>query len=68
MKQSYSRRQFIKKSAISAVGLGVVSTIPLFGQTLLAHGTQVQINKDVINKLSFVPTHAASWWCELEDC
>ena len=67
MKQSYSRRQFIKKSAISAIGLGVVSTIPLFGQTLLAHGTQVQINKDVINKLSFVPTHAASWWCELED-
>ena len=32
MKSSYSRRQFVKKSAINAIGLGVATNIPLIGQ------------------------------------
>ena len=67
MKQLYSRRNFVKKSSINALGLGLVSNVPLFGQILLNQETKEQINKDKINKLSFVPVRAASWWVNIED-
>lgn len=67
MKQSYSRRNFVKKSAINALGIGVMSNVPLFGQTLLAQGSKVHSSKDEIRKLPFIPVRAASWWCTIED-
>jgi hypothetical protein len=67
MESSYSRRQFVKKSATYALELGVVSSVPLVGQTLFAQPAKLQINKDAMNKLSFVPIRAASWWCDIED-
>ncbi len=67
MKPSYSRRNFVKKTAISAVALGAVNNVPLFGQTVPNQATKLQINKNVIHKLPFVPIRAASWWCNIED-
>lgn len=67
MKSSHSRRHFVKTSTINAIGLGVVSNVPFLGQTLLAQEPKAGINKEVINKLSFVPIRAASWWCNIED-
>ena len=66
MKSSYSRRQFVKKSCINAIGVGVVSNLPFFGNELLAMENRTGINQDV-NKLAFIPMRSASWWCTLED-
>ena len=67
MNNSYSRRHFVKKSAVNALGLGVVSNVPLFGQTIGAQEKKDRINKDTTSKLSFIPSRAASWWCTIED-
>ena len=67
MKSSYSRRNFVKKSAINALGLGVVSNVPVFGQSLLNEETKTQIDQDKIHKSPFLPARAASWWCGIED-
>ena len=67
MKPSYSRRQFVRTSGINAIGLGVVSNMPLWGHTLFTKEEGAVINKDPENKLPFVPVRAASWWCNIED-
>jgi len=67
MNPLYSRRNFVKKSAINALGIGVVSNVPLFGQTLLTPDTKIQNSKDLNKKIPFVPVRAASWWVNIED-
>lgn len=67
MKPTYTRRNFVKKSAINALGLGVVSNVPLFGQPLLANENKGENNQGEIHKLPFLPMRAASWWCGIED-
>ena len=67
MKSLYSRRNFVKKSAVSALGLGLVSNSPLFGQNIFAKPANLPIDADAENKLLFVPKRAASWWCTIED-
>jgi len=67
MKPSYSRRQFVKTSTLSTIGVGIAANTPLFGQTLLAQQPKLTINKVETNKLSFVPVRMASWWVTIED-
>ena len=67
MEPSYSRRNFVKKSAINVLGLGVVSNSPLFGQTLSGTGIKEADSHNIKNKSLFIPTRAASWWCDIED-
>ena len=61
MGRSFSRRDFVKKTAVNAIGLGVVSNsaycLPFTGLTFT--------NETV--KLPFIPSRAASWWCSIED-
>jgi hypothetical protein len=64
MKSSHSRRQFVKTSAINAIGLGVAGNLPLIGQSFLFHEPG---KSNSINELPFIPNRAASWWCNLED-
>jgi len=65
MKQSYSRRDFVRISGINAIGIGVAGNIPVIGQNLLMHEYATETDPDV--KLAFVPVRMASWWCTLED-
>ena len=67
MNPLYSRRNFVKKSAINAIVLGTVSNVPLFGQTLLAQEKKEPFKKDLTNTLPFIPNRIASWWCNIED-
>jgi hypothetical protein len=67
MKSSFSRRNFVKKSATCAVGLGVVSHIPANGQTLITQEIKGSLTDSRMNQLPFIPARAASWWCEFED-
>ncbi len=67
MESSSSRRRFIKKTAVSAIGIGAVNNVPLFGQPLLAKETRGQFNKNLENNLPFIPNRVASWWCDIED-
>lgn len=76
MKTDYSRRNFVKQSAISAIGLGVVNNVPLFGQTPLSKDSnngQIENQGSPVSglpspfSLPASPTRAASWWCTIED-
>jgi len=67
MKTSSSRRNFVKKSAINAIGIGALSNTPLFGQPLFAQGAKAPMKKDTDNNLPFIPVRVASWWCDIED-
>jgi hypothetical protein len=67
MKSLHSRRHFVKTSAINAIGIGIVSNVPLLGQALIAQEPKSLIGNSVINKSSFIPVRAASWWCDLDD-
>lgn len=67
MKRS-NRREFIKIAAISSAGLGLANNLP----TLSAHtpesaGGVKAIGTDNLPDIPFVPNHAASWWCNIED-
>jgi hypothetical protein len=71
MKTDYSRRSFVKKSAVNAVSLGVLNNVPLYGQTLpskdLNSGLFPASGLPFPVSLPFAPTRAASWWCGIED-
>ena len=67
MKQSYSRRHFVRISGINALGLGVAGNIPFIGQNLLMQEYKAENTEDTESKSAFVPVRAASWWCTLED-
>ena len=67
MNQTYSRRQFVKTSALNALGIGFAGKIPLLGEAYL---TELPETGEVINAgpdSGFVPLHIASWWCTLDD-
>ncbi|RIH65536.1 hypothetical protein D1164_07640 [Mariniphaga sediminis] len=65
MNNIYSRRNFVKTSAVGTIG--VSSGIPLLGQTGLIQGTKTELNKVGENNVAFIPNRVASWWCTLED-
>jgi hypothetical protein len=67
MKSTFSRRQFVKKSAVNAIGLGVVSNVPLIGQAAPKKDIKTQEDEIKTLKVSFVPVRAASWWVNIED-
>jgi hypothetical protein len=67
MKSLHSRRQFVKSTAISAIGLGMAGNFPVVGQTMFPGGFVSENNQNAKNEPAFVPNRAASWWCDLED-
>jgi len=65
MKQAYSRRRFVKVSALNTLGIGIA--LPLTGKTFLVHAPSPGPDGMPVGNSSFVPVRAASWWCNIED-
>lgn len=69
MSPSDNRREFIKKVAISGIGLGLANKLPVVA------AEPATANKIILNypdakpapDVPFVPNRAASWWCTIED-
>ncbi len=67
MKPPYSRRHFVKVTAMNTIGISIASNLPLFGETILVQ-RPAPVSEPMTNgSLSFVPNHVASWWCNIED-
>jgi hypothetical protein len=67
MESSSSRRNFVKKSSVGALALGVAIQVSLKGQLLSTRDGSSPCHADTDNQLPFIPARAASWWCDLED-
>jgi hypothetical protein len=68
MRQKSNRREFIKKAALSGVGIGLAGSFPAAyaNSDFIIKGLEsVGISK--VPVLSFIPRRAASWWCTIED-
>ncbi len=63
MESPHSGQQYVKRSAAKAVSFGVV---PVLGVSQIITEEKEQ-NRTPFRKTPFVPTHAASWWCSIED-
>lgn len=67
MESSSSRRNFVKKSSVGALALGVANHVSLKGHLLAAPDDSLPFNAITGSQLPFIPARAASWWCDLED-
>jgi len=67
MKPPYSRRRFVKVTAMNALGIGIAGNLPLFGEPFSVQ-TPAPVSEGIANgSMSFVPNRVASWWCNIED-
>ncbi len=67
MKQFYSRRNFVKKSAINALGVGIAGNISFLEPGYSAPVSSEKAKEDNIRRFSFVPNRSASWWADIRD-
>ena len=69
MKQNNNRREFIKMTAMSGIGLGLTNHITGFPYNIFNPESQTNIISgiDSPESLAFIPNHVASWWCTLDD-
>ena len=69
MKQKNNRREFIKMTAMSGIGIGLSGHLTGSSYPVFKPG----IEKSAVNNLvpaaasSFIPRRVASWWCTLDD-
>ena len=66
MKRTFTRRHFVRTSALGSIAIGITGNLPLAGQNPLQTGTPI-VKSDLNKTLPFIPVRAASWWCNLED-
>ncbi|MFT3934448.1 MAG: hypothetical protein QM726_12575 [Chitinophagaceae bacterium] len=63
--ENNNRRQFLKKTALSAAGFGLASSFPaVYGNDLFK---AAQKSTGFIANPDFVPNRIASWWTTIED-
>ncbi len=67
MKPPYSRRRFVKVSAMNALGISIAGNLPLLGETFLVQTSSPAGEVMVNSNLSFVPNRVTSWWCNIDD-
>ena len=67
MKNSLSRRYFIKTSVLTGAGLSLSRENKFLHQTLLLPSSDGNPDHKASETDGFIPYRTASWWCTLED-
>ena len=67
MKNSLSRRYFIKTSVLTGAGLSLSRENKFLHQTLLLPSSDGNPDDKASETDGFIPYRTASWWCTLED-
>lgn len=68
MEQNNKRREFIKMTAMSGIGLSLAKNISGFSYNIFKSRSQTNVGKNVPpGSLAFIPNHVASWWSTLDD-
>ncbi len=67
MNRSFTRRRFIRTTALNTAGIGMAINFPVVGKNVLSE-ILPGISEPVLKEgPPFIPVRAASWWCCIED-
>lgn len=67
MKPPYSRRRFVKVTAMNTLGIGIAGNLQLFGENFLVQSPALGSDGKTGSNVSFVPNRVTSWWSNIED-